>query len=166
MSVPAPYRPPADVILRVLLRSVPLANRIAPGSSTTRQVVTSGLRGVPERGSSAAKGLVLMAIGNESFETPTWTAWTAFARGFLIRMLYGSPGVLFVVLIRPDFLGENLHLLVAAIAAYLLVCLAGGAADATVGRTTSRLSLPMGRALTISSLVLLVMSLVLLWQGR
>lgn len=66
-------------------------------------------------------------------EIPGITAKHAFARGFLIRVLYGALGLLGMVLVRPSFLGEELQLLVLSIGAYLLVCLAGGVADAVAG---------------------------------
>lgn len=107
-----------------------------------------------------------MATGHESSATSALPVWSVIARGFLTRLLYGCVGFFLVLLVRPDFLGQNLHLLVGAVATYLLVCLVGGASDAFVGEGPKEPSLPKGTTKDILFLVLLVLVLIALWQGR
>jgi len=106
-----------------------------------------------------------MAFERQPAEASAAAAGRTVVRGLLVRMAYGAIGFGAVMLIRPDFLGKNQHLLVSSIAAYLLVCLAGGIVDAT-GKTASDLRwLPrQGTARVLSGLAVVV-ALVVLWLG-
>jgi len=90
----------------------------------------------------------------------------ALLRGFLIRLLYGTLGVAVVVVIRPDFLGQNLHLLVGTAAAYLLVCLAGAAFDASGTKGSRMPSPPKASAARALSLAAFATAILLLWLSR
>ena len=96
-------------------------------------------------------------------ETLDITAKHAFARGFLIRVLYGALGFAGVVLVRPSFLGEELQLLVWSIGAYLFVCLAGGVADAVARKRRELFPKPWPARSTVT-LVLYGVLLLVLWQ--
>jgi hypothetical protein len=107
-----------------------------------------------------------MRIEDDASGASAVTGRSAFTRGFLVRLAYGSLGILAVILVRPDFLGEDLHLLVWGVGAYLLVCLAGGVLDAAAGKPRRLQLLPKARAVDGLWLVLFVVVLFLLWQGR
>lgn len=107
-----------------------------------------------------------MATGFASSGTSALFIAKTVTWGFVTRLLYGFLGFLLVVLVRPDFLGQNLHQLVMTVAIYLVVCLGGGASDAFVGREPRRPSLPKGTTRDILVLVLLVLILISLWLGR
>jgi len=105
-----------------------------------------------------------MIAEDEISTLPPTTAARAFFRGFLIRLLYGSPALPIMLLIRPDWLRENSRiLLLGALPFYLFICLAGGAYDATSGNSRRIRLFQKPRMFDI---LLLVCWLFLLWFSR
>jgi len=106
-----------------------------------------------------------MATGFASSKTSALSIGKTVAWGFLTRLLYGYLGFLLVLLIRPDFLGQDLHMLAIPVAIYLGVCLLGGATDAYLGEGPKEPSLPKGTTKDVLVLVLLVLILMALRLG-
>lgn len=62
-------------------------------------------------------------------DLPSFSASSTFVKGFLLRLLYGSLAVPFLVWVHPEFLGKALFNLLTVYAAYTGLCLAGGLYD-------------------------------------
>jgi len=110
-----------------------------------------------------------MSIDAPTPERSPISAGNAFVRGFLIRLLHGTVGILIVLLLRPDLLGEKRHILLGSIVFYLLVCIAGGAYDAAT-RKTRRVRLFQNQKPRVVSFwllaVVLIVLLISLYLGR
>lgn len=104
---------------------------------------------------------MLASQGNPGI--PPISSGGAFIKGFLLRLVYGSLALPLLVLIRPDFLGENRIALIGGCAFYLIICIAGGIYDASTRQTRI---LRLFERPGLGSIVGLVIILLALWLNR